>query len=100
MGCRSSDDLPEGIIPDTTMSSLIIEFTLIDAAYNTSISDPSAVKFKPELFYESVLKEKGFTRKQFINSIHYYSMHTKPLLKIYDQALEQLSEQQARITSQ
>jgi hypothetical protein len=99
-GCGSSSDLPEGIIPDTSMSQIILEFALIEAAYNTSVSDPSAVKFKPELFFESSLKEKGFTREQFIRSIHYYSMNSKALLKIYDRALEQLSEQQAKITSQ
>ncbi|MCB0820819.1 MAG: hypothetical protein KDC13_09360, partial [Bacteroidetes bacterium] len=65
-GCSGHSKAPEGIIPDTAMSTLVLEFTLIDAAYNTSLSDPSSVKFKPELFYENVLKEKGYSREQFI----------------------------------
>jgi hypothetical protein len=98
-GCSSEGTLPEGIIPDTAMSSIILEFTLIEAAYNTSLSDPGAVKFKPELFYEAVLRDRGYSRKQFIESIHYYTLHTKRLLGIYNRALEQLSEQQAKLSS-
>lgn len=98
-GCSSGSKAPEGIIPDTTMSTLVLEFTLIDAAYNTSLTDPSAVKFKPELFYENVLKEKGYSREQFIRSMHYYTQHTNELIGIYNAALEKLSEQQAQLNS-
>ncbi|MEX1188346.1 MAG: DUF4296 domain-containing protein [Bacteroidia bacterium] len=96
-GCSSNQSVPEGVIPDTTMSQLIVEFTLIDAAYNVSVSTPSSIKFRPEMFYESVLEEKGYTRESFNRSISWYTTNSKRLLRIYDEALIDLSKRQAEL---
>jgi hypothetical protein len=95
--CSSEQAVPEGIIPDSSMTQLIVEFTLIDASYNTSLTDPSSVKFRPELFYESTLKQKGYTREEFNRSVSWYTLNTKRLLKIYDEALIILSKQQSEL---
>lgn len=96
-GCSSDPEIPEGIIPDTTMSHILVQMTLIDAAYNVSLTDPNSVRFKPELFYESCLKKYGYSRVEFINSMQWYSQNTKLLLKVYDQALIELSESQSAL---
>jgi hypothetical protein len=95
--CSSDPVIPEGIIPDTTMSHILVQVTLIDAAYNVSLTDPNSIRFKPELFYETCLKKYGFTRIDFINSMDWYSQNTKLLLRVYDQALIELSEKQSAL---
>jgi len=95
--CSSEISAPEGIIPDTTMSDLLVEFTLADAAYNVSLTDPTSVRFKPELFYESALKKYGYSREEFNRSIRWYSENTKQLLKVYDNALIDLSQRESAL---
>lgn len=95
--CSSEQVVPDGIIPDSSMTQLIVEFTLIDASYNTSLTDPATVKFRPELFYENALKQKGYTREEFNRSVKWYTSNTKRLLKIYDEALIILSKKQAEL---
>lgn len=93
--CGGNEELPEGIIPDSVMSHLLVRFSLIDASYTVSLTDPSSVRFKPELFYEAELKERGYTREEFNESIHFYTRNTKRLLSIYEEAFEELSKEQA-----
>lgn len=96
-GCSSEMAAPEGIIPDTTMSDILVDFTLVDAAYNVSLTDPTSVRFKPELFYETTLEKYGYSREEFNRSIQWYSENTKQLLKVYDHALTDLSQRQASL---
>lgn len=98
--CSSSNYTPEGIIPDSTMTNLVVEFSLIEASYNQSLMDPSSPKFRPELFYENVLKDKGYTRNEFINSLNWYTGNTKRFLNVYDEALISLSKQQTELNRQ
>lgn len=95
--CSTQSSAPDGIIPDTTMSHILVEFTLADAAYNVSLTDPTSVRFKPELFYENVLVKYDYTRVDFNRSISWYSENTKQLLKVYDNALIELSQRQSAI---
>ena len=82
------------------MTNHIVEFSLIEASYNQSLMDPSSPKFRPELFYENVLKDKGYSRNDFINSLNWYTGHTKRFLKVYDEALISLSKQQTELNQQ
>ncbi len=94
--CQSDNVVPEGILPDSTMKSVLVELSIVDAAYNVSMTNMNAPKFKSELFYEQVMKQHGTTRAQFIRSMDFYAQHTKRLQKIYEDALVDLANRQAK----
>ena len=99
LSCNSQDKVSEGILPDSTMKSILIDFSIVDASYNVSASSPQAPKFKAELFYEQVLKDHHTSREQFNRSMAYYSQNTKKLQKIYEDALVELSKRQMESNS-
>ena len=92
---RKSEELPEGILNDSLMTELIIDFSVVDAAYAVSLTNPMSPRFRKELFYEQVVKKHGTTREQFVQSLEYYAQNTKQLQRIYEEALKELSKRQA-----
>jgi hypothetical protein len=95
--CRSqSAELPEGILSDSLMKELIIDFAVVDAAYSVSLTNSSMPKFRKELFFEEVVKKHETSREQFIKSLDYYAQNTKQLQRIYEEALKELSVRQAK----
>ena len=93
--CNSAEELPQDILPDSTMKSIVVELSIVDAAYNIALSSPNAPKFKPELFYEQVMLQHKTTRQQFNRSLSYYAIHTSRFQKVYEEALIDLSRRQA-----
>jgi len=92
---KQASDLPEGILSDSLMTEMIIDFSLVDAAYSVSLTSLSLPRFKKELFYEEIVKKHGTTRKQFVESLGYYAQHSKQLQQIYENALKEMSKRQA-----
>jgi len=92
--CNSSEKVSEGILPDSTMKSILIDISIVDASYNVSANSTQAPKFKAELFYEQVMKNHHTTRAEFNRSMAYYSQNTKKLQKIYEDALIELTKRQ------
>jgi hypothetical protein len=92
---KNSSDLPEGILTDSVMTELIVDFSLVDAAYSVSLTSLTLPRFKKELFYEEIVKKHGTTRKQFVESLDYYAQHSKQLQQIYENALKEMSRRQA-----
>lgn len=94
--CEESQSTPEGILPDSVMTDILVEISIVDAAYNYSISKPDAARFKQEFFYEQIMKDFKTNRKQFLESLNYYSINTKRLQKIYEDALADVSKRQVQ----
>jgi hypothetical protein len=93
--CSSQKEVPEGILPDTTMRDILVEISLVDAAHNLSLSSPLYPKFKPELFYDEIMKKHHTTRNVFVESLGFYSQETQRIQKIYEEAMVEVSKQQA-----
>jgi hypothetical protein len=74
----------------------LVEISIVDVAYNYSLSKPDAARFKQEFFYEKIMKSNNTNRNQFIESLNYYSINTKRLQKIYEDALVELSKRQVK----
>ena len=87
--------VPSEILPDTTMEKILVEFAIIDAARNLSLSGMNLPKFKSELFYEATLKQMKIGRDTFNNSLQFYGQHPELLQKIYENAQIQLTKRQA-----
>ena len=94
MACVNNEEVPDGILPDSTMKSILIEVSIVDASYNVSMSSPNAPKFKPELFYEQVLIQHHTNRAEFNRSMAFYARNSGRLQKIYEAALVDLSKRQ------
>lgn len=90
----SVPERPEGILPDSTMRNLIIEFSLADAAAIVNKTDQRFKPFLAELGYEAALKKQGIDRETLIRSLEYYEKHPKLLEKIYDDAIAELNKRQ------
>ena len=94
--CGKNDtDLPDGVLADSVMTELILDFSLVDAASSVSLTSLNLPRFRKELFYEEVVKKHGTTRRQFVESLGYYAQHSKRLQQIYENALKELSKRQA-----
>lgn len=96
LSCSGGDELPEGILPDTTMRNLIIEFNLAETASEQSLFDPDVPDFKAELYYEAALKKQGISRETFIRSLNYYSDKPERLNRLLEDAITELSKRQIR----
>lgn len=92
---KNTTDLPDGVLADSVMTELILDFSLVDAAYSVSLTSLNLPRFRKELFYEEVVKKHGTTRQQFVESLGYYAQHSKRLQQIYENALKELSKRQA-----
>ena len=95
-GCRGNQHVPEGILSDTTMRNILVEISIADAAYTISATNPSLPKFRPELFYDEIMKQHHTSRDVFIESMNYYALETERLQKIYSDALVEINERQAK----
>jgi hypothetical protein len=92
--CENAETVPDEILPDSVMTDILVEISIVDAAYNFSLGKPDAARFKQELFYEQIMKDFKTDRKQFLTSLDYYAINTKRLQKIYEDALTDLSKRQ------
>lgn len=96
--CTSSVEVPADILPDSTMTKILIDISIIDAAHNIGMNTPDLPRFRPELFYEEVMKKHNTNREQVVLSIKFYSTETSMMKKIYDDALMEVSRRQAEAT--
>jgi len=94
-GCGNKIEIPPEILPDSTMEKILVEFAIIDAARNLSLSGMNLPKFKSELFYEATLKQMKIGRDTFNNSLQFYGQHPELLQKIYENAQIELTKRQA-----
>lgn len=94
--CEQADSAPNDILADSVMTDILVEISIVDAAYNYSLSKPDALRFKQELFYEQIMKDFKTNRNQFLESLNYYSINTKRLQKIYEDALVELNKRQVK----
>jgi DNA integrity scanning protein DisA with diadenylate cyclase activity len=90
----ASTETPEGVLSDTLMRDLMIEFYMADAASMINQTENQFAQFRPELFYESALKQKGIDRETFIKSLEFYQQEPKKLEKIYESAISELAQRQ------
>jgi hypothetical protein len=95
--CGNKVDIPSGILPDSTMEKILVEFVIIDAARNISLNGVNIPKFRSELFYEATLKKMKIKRETFNNSLQFYGQHPELLQKIYENAQIELTKRQAAL---
>lgn len=96
---KTSDKIPEKIIPEEKLISILVDIHLA-AAYITVIkTDSIDEKTKQRLIYDRVLKNHNIDREIFNSTIKYYaSTDIKYYNNIYDEVVEELNKIQGNIT--
>ncbi|MCX6256814.1 MAG: DUF4296 domain-containing protein [Bacteroidia bacterium] len=83
------------LIPAKKMVELLVDIHLADAIAIT-VQRQKIGNEPLNSLYSSVFNKHGCTRKQFENSIAYYSDHLEDYEKIYDEVIETLSKMESR----
>jgi hypothetical protein len=95
LSCSSKNGVPDGILADSTMRNILVDISVVDAAHNLSLSSQTYPRFKPELFYEEIMKKHHTSRDEFVESLGFYAQETKRIQKIYEEAMVEVSKKQA-----
>ena len=95
LSCSPKNEVPEGILPDSTMREILVDISVVDAAHNLSLSSQTYPRFKPELFYEEIMRKHHTTRDELVESLGFYAQETKRIQKIYEEAMVEVSKKQA-----
>ena len=97
--CNSNNEnkIPDGIIPESKMITIITDLHLTDATLNIKHISKRSNNKEIAKYYKSVLKKYGYSRLQFNKSIEYYSDEPEKLDEIYDKVLEELSKKQEMV---
>ncbi len=100
LGCNYSEKekLPENIIPEKQLIPILVDIHFADATLSVLHFDKKNDRYKPENYYNIVLKKHGVDRKIFDKSIEYYSKNPKELDIIYDKVLNEFSKLKANLT--
>ncbi len=91
--CRNNSIIPENDMVRVLTKVYINEGLLLDI-------DRSKNNIDNMLFYEPILEQYGYTRKQFDSSVLYYSHHPEILDRIYDQVISDLTQIETRISDE
>ena len=97
--CNSNNEnkIPDGIIPESKMITIITDLHLTDATLNIKHISKRSNNKEIAKYYKSVLKKYGYSRLQFNKSIEYHSDEPEKLDEIYDKVLEELSKKQEMV---
>lgn len=100
LGCNYSEKkkLPENIIPEKQLIPILVDIHFADATLSVLHFDKKNARYKPENYYNIVLKKHGIDRKKFDESIEYYSKNPEELDIIYDKVLNEFSKLKANLT--
>lgn len=100
LGCNYSEKKkpPENIIPEKQLIPILVDIHFADATLSVLHFDKKNARYKPENYYNIVLKKHGIDRKKFDESIEYYSKNPEELDIIYDKVLNEFSKLKANLT--
>jgi len=93
---KTSVEVPEGIIPPDTMTSVLCDVHILQASsqlgYSQSPNDTSL-----QLAYESIWKKHHLTDSSYNQNMRYYCDHAKLLDSVYEKVLNTLNRQKAEL---
>ena len=100
LGCNYSEKEkpPVNIIPEKQFIPILVDIHFADATLSVLHFDKKNDRYKPENYYNIVLKKHGVDRKKFDKSIEYYSKNPEELDIIYDKVLNEFSKLKANLT--
>ena len=94
---RDSGKVPDGIIPESNMISIMVDLHIVDATISTKHFNLRGNNKKIAKYYNYVLKKHGYDRVEFNKSVRFYSKNPERFDKMYDKVIEKLSKKQETI---
>ena len=87
--------IPVGILPKEQIVNILTDVHLAEAAltYKSAKSD-SAMQLAVD-YYNYIYQSRHVTKKQFDESLDFYTKHPELLEKIYEEVINELSKKQA-----
>lgn len=98
--CKNKEDVPEDILDKSLLKKVLIDVHLADASFFTVDPRNTDSSFTPENVYYSIFKNHQITRKQFEESVKYYSRQPEVLAGIYEDVIHELSRMEAEVTQE
>ncbi|MBI4645029.1 MAG: DUF4296 domain-containing protein [Bacteroidia bacterium] len=78
-------------IPSDKIALILVDMHLADATLNIVNLNQQVKNFKPEGYYNEILKKYRYSRKELELSIDYYSRHPEEFDIVYEKVLNRLS---------
>lgn len=89
---KATTKIPEGILSEAKMISLLTDIQLIEGAVSKKMIDRAANKKESSRYYRKAFEKHGITRDQFDESINFYTENPKDMQEIYEKVLVELSK--------
>ena len=86
--------IPAGILPKEQMVSVLTDVHLAEAALTLNTKNDSAALVAAG-YYNFIYQSHRITKKQFDESLDFYTKHPELLEKIYEEVINELSKKQA-----
>ncbi len=94
---RTQTEIPNDIISIDTMSLLLKDAQIIEAATQKRLIDMKKTDVAGKSFFIKVLKHYSLDEEKFNESYEYYLDHPDRLALIYENALNELSKENAKL---
>ena len=89
--------MPEGVLPEKKMISVLTDIQLIEGAISKKLIDRSINNKESTRYYAKTFEKHDITRQQFDESLNFYTENPKDLQKIYEKVLVELSKIKAEL---
>ncbi len=102
MACGNKDKsvkIPKNVIPPTEMVGVLVDFHLAEAVIRDAQQRNMELDQTSNQYYYSLLKKHKISRKQFAESLKFYTENSKELQKIYKDVVVELSKMQSFVIS-
>lgn len=92
--CSLLSNKPKGLINEEDLVNVLVDIHFADAVVSIKGYRVMQDSLTINLLYDDILKKHDISRKQFDQTIQYYSKNVNKYDRIYDQVLEILSKKQ------
>jgi hypothetical protein len=92
---KSSENIPANILSKEDMAEILVDVHLLEASINLNVI-PTLTTNVNEQTPVDIFKKNNITKKQYEESLNYYTEHPQVLAEVYDLVLISLSKMQAK----
>lgn len=89
--------IPNHILSKDQMTLILVDIHILEASLNLNMAGELNGQ-KKENEYVSIYKKNKTTKKQYEESLYFYSQHPKLLSEVYDDVLSGISKKQVELS--
>jgi len=98
--CSSKTNTPDYVIPKEKMVDIIVDIHLTDGMFTVNTIRKEYTRKDSVNYYDKILDNYGYTRKDFDTSVYFYSININEYNKIYIEVLNRLNEIETEVKQQ